>query len=118
MCRSARTALFVLLSLLVVPAVFAAERSAGLNDHKAMVDQEWPSVSVNQAHHPVVTPLIGCGGDPSGPCQNDWGNGGGGGWSTCTTDHVCSLSYGSCWFKVYARCQNRTSGSGDPCQSC
>src|SRR3954447_22897632 len=104
------------LFLFLTPFAFAEERTA-IGDHKAAVDQDWPAVSEHQEHH-VVAYTIGCGGEGSGPCQNDWGTGGSGSYGTCTFEHACSLTYGGCWFKVYAKCQNKTSGEGDVCRAC
>jgi hypothetical protein len=102
------------LLLFLAPAAFAEERN-GVGDHKAALDQDWPSVSEYQEHH--VVNYIGCGGDGNGPCQNDWGTGTGA-YGTCTVEHACSLTYGGCWFKVYAKCQDKTSGAGDACKAC
>jgi len=39
-------------------------------------------------------------------------------WGSCQGNSVCGLTYAACYTRMYASCQDRLGGSGDPCQGC
>ena len=39
-------------------------------------------------------------------------------WGGCQGNSVCGLTNGSCYIRMYATCQDRLTGTGDPCQGC
>lgn len=80
--------------------------------------EAWPAVSQHQERHPLAARPDACGGEP---CQNDPGpvSSGGSEYGLCKSNKACSIiEYGMCYSKPFGKCQDKTSGDGNPCRGC
>jgi hypothetical protein len=108
----------------------AADRTIEPVSHVSDVAQpaQWPSVAPIQTRKQIKIAVtgVGCGGASGEPCNNDWGDmgggdgvGGGTDYGGCKNGYVCSLSGGGCGQATYAHCADRVSSTpGAPCKGC
>ena len=102
-----------LLSVLIaLPSLTAsaAERSAPARITEGDAGG-WPHVAAVQVKHRLPSTVHTNEADGEGlVIEQNWGG--------CQGNSVCGLTNGSCYIRMYATCQDRLTGTGDPCQGC
>jgi hypothetical protein len=105
----------ILCSLVVLMAMPALAAKAPEHPADAKISEGdaggWPHVAEIQIKHrlpPVARPNVGEGEELV--IEQNWGG--------CQGNSVCGLTWGACYTRMYATCQDRLEGSGDPCQAC